>query len=29
VWKNTHVAIENLLGDGEPDRLRKNLRAIG
>jgi DNA-binding MarR family transcriptional regulator len=29
VWKSTHVAIEDLLGEGEPDRLRKNLRAIG
>ena len=28
VWKSTHVAIENLLGDGEPDRLRKHLRAL-
>ena len=28
VWKSTHVAIENLLGDGEPDRLRKSLREL-
>jgi DNA-binding MarR family transcriptional regulator len=28
IWKSTHVAMEALLGDGEPDRLRKNLRAL-
>jgi DNA-binding MarR family transcriptional regulator len=28
VWKSTHLAIEGLLGDGEPDRLRNNLRAL-
>jgi len=28
VWKSTHLAIERLLGDGEPDRLRKNLHAL-
>jgi DNA-binding MarR family transcriptional regulator len=28
VWKSTHVAIEALLGDGDPDRLRMNLRAL-
>ncbi len=28
VWKSTHVAIEGLLGDHEPDRLRNNLRAL-
>jgi DNA-binding MarR family transcriptional regulator len=28
VWKSTHLAIEGQLGDGEPDRLRKNLRAL-
>lgn len=29
VWKSTHAAVEHLLGDGEPDHLRKNLRALG
>ncbi len=28
VWNSTHLAIESLLCDGEPDRLRKNLRAL-
>ncbi len=28
VWKSTHLAIEGLLGAGEPDRLRKNLRTL-
>jgi len=28
VWKSTHVAVEALLGHGDPDRLRKNLRAL-
>jgi DNA-binding MarR family transcriptional regulator len=28
VWKSTHVAVEALLGAGEPNRLRKNLRAL-
>lgn len=28
VWKSTHAAVEGLLGQGEPDRLRKNLRAL-
>jgi DNA-binding MarR family transcriptional regulator len=28
VWKKTHIAIEALLADGDPDRLRKNLRAV-
>jgi DNA-binding MarR family transcriptional regulator len=28
LWKSTHLAIEGLLGDGEPDRLRNNLRAL-
>ena len=27
VWKSTHVEVEALLGDGDPDRLRMNLRA--
>ena len=28
VWKSTHVAIEALLGDGDADRLRMNIRAL-
>ena len=28
VWKSTHLAVEGQLGDGEPERLRKNLRAL-
>jgi DNA-binding MarR family transcriptional regulator len=28
VWKNTHIAVEALLRDGDSDRLRKNLRAL-
>jgi DNA-binding MarR family transcriptional regulator len=28
VWRSTHVAIEALLGDGDADRLRMNLRAL-
>jgi DNA-binding MarR family transcriptional regulator len=28
VWKSTHVAVESLLGAGDPNRLRKNLRAL-
>ena len=28
VWKSTHLAIEGLLCDHEPDRLRNNLRAL-
>jgi DNA-binding MarR family transcriptional regulator len=28
VWKRTHAAIESLLSDGGPDRLRKDLRAL-
>jgi DNA-binding MarR family transcriptional regulator len=28
VWKNTHTAVEALLGDGGSDRLRNNLRAL-
>jgi DNA-binding MarR family transcriptional regulator len=28
VWKRTHAAVEAGLGDGEADRLRKNLRAL-
>jgi DNA-binding MarR family transcriptional regulator len=29
VWRKTHVAAEALLPDGNPDRFRRNLRAIG
>lgn len=28
VWRNTHAAVEALLRDGDPDRLRNNLRAL-
>jgi DNA-binding MarR family transcriptional regulator len=28
VWRKTHDAIETLLPDGDPDRFRKNLRAV-
>ena len=28
IWKKTHDAVEALLLDGDPDRFRKNLRAI-
>jgi DNA-binding MarR family transcriptional regulator len=28
VWRRTHAAVETLLPDGDPDRLRKNLRAV-
>ena len=28
VWRRTHVAVEALLPDGNPDRFRKNLRAV-
>jgi len=28
IWKKTHVAVESLLPDGDPDRFRKNLRAF-
>lgn len=28
VWKKTHAAVEALLGDGDPDRFRSNLRAL-
>ena len=28
VWTSTHTAVEAGLGAGEPDRLRKNLRAL-
>jgi DNA-binding MarR family transcriptional regulator len=28
VWQRSHFEIEALLHDGEPERLRKNLRAL-
>ena len=28
VWKSTHLAVEDRLGDGEPEHLRKSLRAL-
>jgi DNA-binding MarR family transcriptional regulator len=28
IWKKTHAAVEALLRDGEPERLRNNLRAL-
>ena len=28
VWPRTHGAVEALLPDGDPDRFRKNLRAV-
>jgi DNA-binding MarR family transcriptional regulator len=28
VWRKTHSAVEALLGDGDPDRLRSNLRTL-
>jgi len=28
VWKSAHAAVEALLGDGDPDRLRKDLRGL-
>lgn len=28
VWRRTHVAVEALLPRGDPDRFRKNLRAL-
>jgi DNA-binding MarR family transcriptional regulator len=28
VWKSTHLAVERLLCDGDPDRFRNNLRAL-
>jgi DNA-binding MarR family transcriptional regulator len=28
IWQRTHQEIEALLHDGDPDRLRKNLRAL-
>ena len=28
VWRRTHTAVEALVPDGDPDRFRKNLRAV-
>ena len=28
VWKSTHISVEALLPDGDPDRFRTNLRAV-
>jgi DNA-binding MarR family transcriptional regulator len=28
IWKSTHLAVEDLLEDGDPDHLRRNLRAL-
>jgi DNA-binding MarR family transcriptional regulator len=28
IWESTHLAVEGLLGDRDPDRLRNNLRAL-
>ena len=28
VWRKTHDAVETILPDGDPDRFRKNLRAV-
>ena len=28
VWRRTHFTVEALLPDGDPDRFRKNLRAV-
>jgi DNA-binding MarR family transcriptional regulator len=28
VWRRAHVAVDALLPDGDPDRFRKNLRAV-
>jgi len=28
IWRTTHAAVEALLPAGDPDRLRKNLRAL-
>jgi DNA-binding MarR family transcriptional regulator len=28
IWKSTHLAVEGLLSDHDPDRLRNNLRAL-
>ncbi len=28
IWRKTHVAVEALLPDGDPEGFRKNLRAV-
>jgi DNA-binding MarR family transcriptional regulator len=28
VWRRTHISVEALLPDSDPDRFRKNLRAV-
>jgi DNA-binding MarR family transcriptional regulator len=28
IWESTHLAVEGLLSDRDPDRLRNNLRAL-
>lgn len=28
VWQRTHIEVEGLLQQGDPERLRKNLRAL-
>jgi DNA-binding MarR family transcriptional regulator len=28
IWESTHLAVEGLLGDRDPDHLRNNLRAF-
>ena len=28
IWQSTHLAVEGLLSDHDPDRLRNNLRAL-
>lgn len=28
IWRRTHAAVEALFPDGDPDRFRKNLRAV-
>ena len=28
VWRKTHISVEALLPDNDPDRFRKNLRAV-
>ena len=28
IWRRTHIAVEALLPDGDPERFRRNLRAV-
>jgi DNA-binding MarR family transcriptional regulator len=28
IWKSTHLAVEDLLGDRDPDHFRRKLRAL-